>query len=338
MTMVETKDPVLTADHPAGAAARPVCRQRRFEHWADEIYYEGAWEVGPLRDALTGHISKGGDQSACAFTIEACGLILQFWSHPWSGVARIEIDGRERQVDLFGEAPGMKNVHFDGLTPGVHLVRAAAGKRPGDPPSGEQIVFHAAVVYDRLTEVAPKPVGHTSSGNKPARFNAIYHAPGPLGWAERAVLYSTVFGAGPRNVLLVGKGQTGAAQIVVAALDDRDAGALTYVDPDPNIAPDLWQKMGHRTALVVGGGPEALAEGRTRAGADFDLAVIDHADTLSPDWPAIAPVLSNAALILVHAAPQDFALAHPDLRDDDVLVPKGESTGGLRLLRRRAKG
>jgi hypothetical protein len=336
MLTAVAKGSALTADHPAGAHARPVCRQRRFEHWADEIYYEGAWEIGPLRDALTGHVSKGGDQSACAFTFEACGLILQFWSHPWSGVARIEIDGRERRVDLFGEPPGMKNVHFDSLTPGVHLVRITAGKRPGEP-SGDQVVLHAAIVYDRLTEVAPRAAGHSLSANKPARFNAIYHAPGPLGWAERAVLFSTVFGAGPRNVLLVGDDQSGAAQIIVAALDDLDAGALTYLDPDPNIPPELWQKMGQRMALVVGTGPEAFAEGRGRSGAEFDFAFIAHAETPGPDWPAIAPVLSDAALVLVHAPPQDFALSHSGLRDDGVLVPQGDGTGGLRLLRRLAK-
>jgi predicted O-methyltransferase YrrM len=334
MLTAVAKGSALTAGHPAGAHARPVCRQRRFEHWADEIYYEGAWEIGPLHDALTGHISKGGDQSACTFTFEACGLILQFWSHPWSGAARIEIDGRERQVDLFGEPPGMKNVHFDGLTPGVHLVRITAGKRPGDPLSGDQVVLHAAVVYDRLTEVTPKPAGHTPASNKPARFNAIYHAPGALGWAERTVLYSTAFGAGPRNVLLVGNGQAGTAQIIAAALDDRDAGTLTYIDPDPNIAPELWQKIGHRTALVVGRVPEALVEGRGRAGAYFDFAFIDHAHSPGPDWPAIAPVLSNAALVLVHAAPHDFTFSQPGMKDDGVLVPANDGSGGLRLLRR----
>jgi predicted O-methyltransferase YrrM len=329
--------PALTAGWSAGAETRPVCRQRRFEHWADEIYYEGSWEIGPLRDALTGHISKSGDQSACTFTFEACGLILQFWSHPWSGIAQVEIDGLRRQVDLFGEPPGMKNIHFDGLTPGVHLVRITATKRQDGQPSGDEIVFHGAIVYDRLTEMVPRPAGQTPSANKPARFNAIYHAPGSLGWAERAVLYSTVFGAGPRSVLVVGKGQGGAAQIVAAALDDRDAGALTYVDPDPNIPPELWQKLGQRTALMVGSGPEALAEGRVRSGADFDFAFIDHTDTAGPDWPAITPLLSDDALILVHAAPQDFALSHPELRDGGMLVPQSDGTGGLRVLRRRAR-
>ncbi len=194
--------PALTAA-PA-ADTRPVCRLRRFNHWVDDIYYEGGWDVGPLRDSLTGHISTGGDRSACTFTFEGSGLILQFWSHGWSGLADIEVDGDRRTVDLFGESPALKNVHFDGLAPGVHLVRIGGVKRADAKHPGDQIVFHEAIVYDRVTETVPRQAGQTGRAQKPARFNAIYHAPGHLGWPERTVLYSTVFGARPGNVLIAG--------------------------------------------------------------------------------------------------------------------------------------
>ena len=325
--------PALTAGHQAGADARPVCRQRRFNHWVDEIYYEGGWEVGPLRDALTGHISTGGEQSACTFTFEGCGLILQFWSHPWSGVAAVEIDGVARTVDLFGDVPAMKNVHFDDLPAGIHVVRISGTRRTDGPHPGDQIVFHEAIVYDRQTEIVAKPAGQLVSAHKPARFNALYYAPGGLGWAERTLLFATVFGARPRNVLIVGKQQGGAALIVVAALDDLGLGAVTCVDPDPNISPDHWLKMGHRTTLVTA--EEALAKARERSGSAFDFAFLDLS-AMAPDWDALAAALHGGATILAHGGPTDFAVAHPEFCDGGVLVPQAEGSGGLRLLRRRS--
>ncbi len=325
----------LTVRPPAGAGTRPVCRQRRFNHWTDDFYYEGGWEVGPLRDALTGHVSTGGDQSACTFAFEGCGLILQFWSHPWSGVAAIDVDGVSRTVDLFGETPAMKNVHFDGLPPGAHVVRISGLRRTDGKHPGDQVVFHEAVVYDRLTEIIPSPTGETTSP-KPGRFNAIFHAPGALGWPERTVLYGTAFGARPRNALVVGKGQAGAAAIVVAALDDLGAGSLTCVDPDPNITPELWQKLGQRTSLVIGVGAAALAEARVRGAADFDFAFVDLADNPAPDWSALVRGLRADAILLVHAARADFDAPHPALTDGGPLVPTAApGASGLRLLRRR---
>jgi predicted O-methyltransferase YrrM len=320
--------PALTA--PPAADTHPVCRLRRFNHWVDDIYYEGGWDIGPLRDSLTGHISTGGDRSACTFTFEGGGLILQFWSHGWSGLAEIEVDGDRRTVDLFGESPALKNVHFDGLTPGVHLVRISGVKRCDAKHPGDQIVFHEAIVYDRVTETVPRQAGQTARAQKPARFNAIYHAPGHLGWPERTVLYSTLFGARPGNVLIAGTSQGGAALIAAAALDDVGAGTVTCVDPDPNLAPENWQKIGHRTALVHGTGIGALADARVRSGAAFDFAFIDCTETTVPDWNGLLSVISDGALILVHAAPKDFAHGHPDLADGGWLVP-----GSLRLLRRR---
>ncbi len=323
----------LTGGHQAGTDTRPVCRQRRFNHWADEFYYEGGWEVGPLRDALTGHISTGGEQSACTFTFEGCGLILQFWSHPWSGVAAVEIDGAARMVDLFGDVPVLKNVHFDGLAAGVHVVRISGTRRMDGTRPGDQIVFHEAIVYDRRTEIVAKPTGLQASAQKPARFNALYYAPGALGWAERTLLYATVFGARPLNVLIVGQEQGGAALIVVAALDDLGTGTVTCVDPDPNIFPEHWLKMGHRTALLTGGA--RLADARERSGSAFDFTFLDLSATAA-DWNALAAVLDGGAPIVAHGGPTDFAVPHPEFCDGGVLVARAEGADGLRLLRRRS--
>jgi predicted O-methyltransferase YrrM len=318
-----------------GAESWPVCRLRRFNHWVDEIYYEGGWEVGPLRDQLTGHISTGGEQSVCTFTVEGEGLILRFWSHPWSGVALVEIDGAARTVDLFGVAPGMKNVHFDGLAAGVHVVRISSIGRTEDTHPGDQIVFHEAIAYERLLESVTAPVQKIGA-RKPGRFNAIYHAPGGLGWAERALLYATVFGARPQNMLTIGRGQTGTALIAVAALDDAGGGDVTCVDPDPDCAPEYWQKIGHRTAFVVGRGIDAVANARARSGADFDFAFLDFAEPgLIPDWNTLATLLCEGAPILAHNATPAFLRGHGLVIDGGELVSEVDGVGGLRLLRMR---
>jgi hypothetical protein len=334
LTAVTDRSPLSAAHHP-GAESRPVCRQRRFDHWADEIYYEGPWEVGPLLDALTGHISKDADQCACTFTFEGRGLILQFWSHPWSGGAVVEVDGARRTVDLFGASPAMKNIHIDGLAAGMHLVRISGAKRQNDKHGGDQIVFHEAIVYDRLTEIVVTGAGHLPSTAKPARFNAIYYAPGPLGWAARAILYSTAFAARPANALIVGEGQGGAASIMVAALDDLGIGTLTCVDSDPDISPELWLKMGHRTALLTDCRNEAIAAARTRTGADFEYAFVDEAAV--SDWAALVAVLGDNAIVLLHTASNHPINAHAELIDGGALAPTTDTAAGIRLMRRRRR-
>jgi hypothetical protein len=326
--------PPLTAAAPG---ARPACRQRRFSHWADDIYYEGAWDVGPLYDTLTGHLSLAGDHSSCTFAFEGCGVILQFWVQPGGGLADIAVDGAHRVVDLASESSGLKNVQFDGLAPGMHLVRITGKPRPAPGRGGDCIVFHQAVVYERLVENGPRGAGPSAQTPKAVRFHAIYQAPGPLGWAERTVLYGTSLGARPRNVLVVGKGQAGAALIVVGALDDAGAGALTCLDPDLDIAPEHWQMAGHRTRVVIGAGAEGLAAALVRSGAAFDFAFVDYAEpALLPDWGALVGALRDGAPMLIHAAPPAFAGLPEALNDGGVLVPPADGTGGLRLLRRRA--
>jgi predicted O-methyltransferase YrrM len=176
----------------------------------------------------------------------------------------------------------------------------------------------------------PRQPGQTATAHKPARFNAIYHAPGHLGWPQRTVLYSMVFGVRPGNVLIVGTNQAGAALIVGTALEDVGAGTVTWVDPDPDLAPENWQKIGHRTALVNGAGTGALADARARSGAAFDFAFIDYPETTVPDWSGLLSVISDHAPVLINAAPKDFAPGRPELADGGWLVP-----GSLRLLRCR---
>lgn len=185
------------------------------------------------------------------------------------------------------------------------------------------------------------------------RFSDIYDAPAWMSLSERVVLYSTVFGLRPRNTLEVGTFRGGAAMIIVAALDDIGAGELVSVDSSPEVAPETWSRIAHRTTLHRGSPPEVLAHGAPGSGQPFQLALIDgdrSRDGLTRDVGAVLPVLDDEAVLLFHDAYLDpvaeaieLCLAeHRDRLIDCGMVSTlptpdenggNSSWGGLRMLR-----
>jgi predicted O-methyltransferase YrrM len=91
--------------------------------------------------------------------------------------------------------------------------------------------------------------------------------------------------------------------IIAAALDDVGRGKLGCVDPNPDIAPDLWQKICGRGTMIVGGSPEVLGDAAKALGGRFSLVFIDG-DHSKPgvmrDIEGVLPWLEDSAYLLFH--------------------------------------
>lgn len=106
---------------------------------------EGAVAPVPLFGDVTGGLLE--DRATIAFTVRANKLILLFWSHDWSGEARIEVDGQETRIDLYSHAGGFRRAEWelDGDEPRRIVISRIGVKRPQSLDT--QVIFYKAISY-----------------------------------------------------------------------------------------------------------------------------------------------------------------------------------------------
>ncbi|MCP4668996.1 MAG: FkbM family methyltransferase [Deltaproteobacteria bacterium] len=138
---------------------------------------------------------------------------------------------------------------------------------------------------------------------QPARLASIFKAPALQILPERLLIYSLVFGLRPECCLEIGSYKGGAALIICSAMDDIDCGRLVCVDSSPQITPETWNQMEHRTKMVKGVSPDILPKAFEAYGIPFDFVFIDgdhsHNAVLN-DIEGVLPYLADQAYLLFH--------------------------------------
>lgn len=154
-------------------------------------------------------------------------------------------------------------------------------------------------------------------------FEVMRSAPAMLTGAERMMLFNLVYSLRPQNYIEIGIRFGGASLIVSKALDaSRSAGKLFLVDASPEVSPETWQQIEHRSELIAGWSPMILGEAASRAGAPFDFAFIDAGHQMRAvlrDAVGVLPYLADGAYLLFHDAFRSdvregidrFACMHP---------------------------
>lgn len=181
-----------------------------------------------------------------------------------------------------------------------------------------------------------------------ADLMAVFDAPAQLSMTERLALFSLVLGRGPRRAVEIGSYRGGSARIIVHAMDLLDAGALVMIDPAPQLAPGLWERIAHRATLITEPSPAAFAA----VDGNFDFAFIDAMHTeenIYADLTAVAGRLTPGGIVLLHDVlyPPLQAGVRRVLRERPELIDCGElcrnasfdnsgmSWGGLGMVRKR---
>jgi SAM-dependent methyltransferase len=130
-------------------------RQRGYEHTyvhhdSPHVTYHGTreWQTLPLHGLLTGRMSSTAQRAWLEFEVEGEGLILQLWTHDWSGEAVIEVDGKlATRVGLYSPQAGFHTVRLNNLANGPHRVVIKAGDRIDPRSHSDQVIFHQAIAY-----------------------------------------------------------------------------------------------------------------------------------------------------------------------------------------------
>jgi cephalosporin hydroxylase len=105
-------------------------------------------------------------------------------------------------------------------------------------------------------------------------LDVIHWSPAWMTPAERLLLYTLVFSLRPKRYLEIGTLNGGSALIVSAAIDAVHAdGRLVCVDPKPQIDPDHWKLLEHRSTLLKGFSPDILPHAYEAAGGSVRLCV-----------------------------------------------------------------
>lgn len=192
----------------------------------------------------------------------------------------------------------------------------------------------------------------------PKALDVIQWAPVWMTHAERLLVYTLTFTLRPSRYLEIGTFQGGSALVVTAAMDALGSdGRLVCVDPTPQITPEHWAKLEHRTTLLTGYSPAILPEAVAVAGGPFDFVLIDGDHSYNGvvrDAKGVMPYVANNAYLLFHDSffpevargLQDFADKHADQIVDfgtltrEVTYQETENAaparwGGLRLMQVR---
>jgi predicted O-methyltransferase YrrM len=135
-------------------------------------------------------------------------------------------------------------------------------------------------------------------------LEVVQWAPVWMTRAERLLLYTLIFGLRPARYLEIGTLEGGSALIVAAAMDALESkGQLVCIDPKPQIKPETWERLKHRTHLIEGFSPQALPEAQEIAGDPFDFVLIDgdHThDGVLRDAEGLLPFVTDGAYLLFH--------------------------------------
>jgi predicted O-methyltransferase YrrM len=205
--------------------------------------------------------------------------------------------------------------------------------------------------------VSVEPAIAAAGGDILRRFPSLERILEPIAqlrWPERLLMYTITYALRPRYVLEIGTAQGGSAQILCAALDDRDLGRLVCVDMQFQISDPIWKRIAHRATLVEGMTPGVFPKVREAATEPFDFAFIDgdHSyEGLLADIDGTLPLLADRAALLFHDSHHDrvrHALDDAVQKHAEVLADFGELSferttipppgpdsgdwGGLRLL------
>lgn len=120
--------------------------QTFYHYTSSEIEYQGPWRVVSLHSKMTGAMAIN-DKASLSLKFSGSGVIINFWTHDWSGYASVSIDGVEREaVNLYHPVGGFIRTTISGLNPDNEHVLTIKKRSDIDPRShsNELIVYQIA--------------------------------------------------------------------------------------------------------------------------------------------------------------------------------------------------
>ncbi len=121
--------------------------QQFHHHSSPEIIYEGPWHSVHLHKSMTGKLAMD-DQSNLKLIFSGNGIILNFWSHDWSGKAQISVDGVNQIINLYNNLGGFARVCIPDLSSGEHLLEIKKYNDKDPRSYGRELIFYQAITYE----------------------------------------------------------------------------------------------------------------------------------------------------------------------------------------------
>ena len=91
--------------------------------------------------------------------------------------------------------------------------------------------------------------------------------------------------------------------IMCAALDEIGEGVIVCIDGNPVVEPHDWERVAHRTSMIVGLSPDAVPQAAEVAGGSFDFVLIDGDHTTNGvrrDVEGLLPLLAPDSYVVFH--------------------------------------
>jgi hypothetical protein len=133
------------------ATPRADHRPRRYwqrYHFSDapELIRVGPWSRARFDGARWGLVvSDPGCRLALPFPSH--GVVINLWCDRWSGIARVDVDGEAREIDLYAPVAGLVRVAFPDLGEGPHLLQIAPTGRRHPRSEGDNVIHYQTVTF-----------------------------------------------------------------------------------------------------------------------------------------------------------------------------------------------
>jgi SAM-dependent methyltransferase len=129
---------------------RPPKHQiRHLDHDDRALRWKGQWRDVPLHEVLSGRLGNVG--ARLDFEFDGTDLIVQFWAHPWSGIAELQVGDRIERVDLYSASGGFRRVCVEGLVDRRHQVTIRPTGARRHTAFGSEVIVHHVLTDRALT-------------------------------------------------------------------------------------------------------------------------------------------------------------------------------------------
>jgi ubiquinone/menaquinone biosynthesis C-methylase UbiE len=114
--------------------------------WSDP-FVQGTEACDRMR--MFGDIDGGGLPPGGSLELPITGnlLVLLAWAHDWSGFMKIEVEGSEREVDLYSPLAGFRRIEIQLNSAGEHRLRITRVGRKSLRSVSDQVIFYKAIGY-----------------------------------------------------------------------------------------------------------------------------------------------------------------------------------------------
>ncbi|KWZ45191.1 hypothetical protein WS73_13325 [Burkholderia savannae] len=122
-------------------------KRKKYRLTSDNVHHSGVWTELLIHEQLTAHMTRADGELRMQFHGDQ--LVVLFWTHDWSGIARVSVDGVAQEVDLYSRFGGFRRLVFRDLgEQSAHTLTVQATGKQNPLSRADQVLFFTASSFE----------------------------------------------------------------------------------------------------------------------------------------------------------------------------------------------